>query len=134
MEIKSTAKFIRTAPDKIRILSALIKNKDIENALANLRNCTKYAADPLIVVIEQAKDIIKNINEDEKNFKIIVIMVNEGPKLKRRRILHQGRATTILKRMSHVTIILSDKKSDKRKQKQVKNQTNKKSDSIEGSA
>lgn len=119
MEIKTTAKFIRTAPDKIRILSNLVKGKTIEQALIQLQFSGRAAAKPLILVLKQAKDQAK-----DKNIKgdlvVKTMQVNEGPKLKRRRILHQGRATAILKRMSHITIVLSEQSNAKVKTQKVK--------------
>lgn len=111
--IKSSARFVRTAPDKVRILSGLIKNKNIENALNQLAFAGKYAAKPLSLVLKQAKAQIKDKNYDEETMLIKEIRIDEGPKLKRRRIRHQGRATAILKRMSHITIILKNNVSTK---------------------
>lgn len=130
MEIRATAKFVRTAPDKIRILSNLVKNKTIKQALTQLNFSGRAAAKPIILVLKQAKDQAK-----DKNIKgdlvVKTIQVDEGPKLKRRRIRHQGRATAILKRGSHITIVLSDNgnqkisasakaTADKQNQKQMK--------------
>lgn len=106
--IKSSARFVRTAPDKVRILYGLVKNKKIEDALAQLEFAGKYAAKPLILVLKQAKAQIKDRNLVEENMTIKEMRVDEGPKLKRRRIRHQGRSTAILKRLCHITIILSE--------------------------
>jgi large subunit ribosomal protein L22 len=107
--VKSSARFVRTAPDKVRILVGLIKNKKIEDALAQLEFAGKYAAKPLILVLKQAKAQIKDRNLVEDNMIIKEMRVDEGPKLKRRRIRHQGRATAILKRLCHITILLNEK-------------------------
>jgi large subunit ribosomal protein L22 len=108
MEIVARSRFVRTAPDKIRLLSAVIKDKGVEDAISSLNNTSKYASHPLILVLKQAKDQIKEKDGAIDKFKIKQVQIDEGPKLKRRRIRHQGRATAILKRMSHITIILTD--------------------------
>lgn len=112
MIITSTTKFIRVAPDKLRILSQMLKNKSYDFALTQLKFSGRAAAKPLINLLKQAKDSQKE-KFDDQTFFIKEIRINEGPKLKRRRILQQGRATTILKRMAHATIVLSDEKSKK---------------------
>ncbi|MEI6040346.1 MAG: 50S ribosomal protein L22 [Candidatus Berkelbacteria bacterium] len=107
--VKTSARFIRTAPDKIRNLAGLVKGQTIEKALAQVMFSGKAAATPLTMVLKQARAQIKDQNLIEDNFKVAEMRVDEGPKLKRRRICHQGRSTAILKRMSHLTIILNEK-------------------------
>lgn len=106
MEVKSTRRFIKTAPDKIRILSPMLKGKNYPQAIAQLQFSARAAAKPLILVLKQAKDQVKEQISNEEQLKVKEIRVDEGPKLKRRRIRHQGRATPILKRMSHLTVVL----------------------------
>lgn len=121
--IKTGARFVKTAPDKIRNLAGLVRGKTLDKALEQLAFAGKYAATPLSLVLRQAKAQIKDKNMLEDDFKIAEVRVDEGPKLKRRRIRHQGRATAILKRMSHITIILSNNgnpKSETRNPKQEK--------------
>ena len=125
MEIKSTAKFIRVSPDKLRILTSMLKNKSYNFGMDQLQVSTKDAAKPLINLLKQAKDSIKDQNINEESLFIKEIRIDEGPKLKRRRILHQGRATQILKRMSHATIVLTDNGSQKSKVKSQKEETKK---------
>lgn len=108
MEIISKAKFVKNTPDKLRNLTKLAKGKAPEVAISQLEFSLRAAAVPLISVIKQGMDQIKTKGEPGSEFKIVNILIDEGPKLKRRRIRHQGRATAILKRMAHITIIMSD--------------------------
>lgn len=105
-ELVIRARFIRMAPRKLRLVSGLILKKPLSQAMDILRFSSKAAAKPILLVLKnaasQAKD--RNLSED---IHIKNIMVNEGPKLKRRRIIHRGRSTSILKRMSHITVVLS---------------------------
>ena len=118
--IQSGARFVRTAPDKIRLLAGLVKGKTLSKSLEQLQFAGKYAAKPLSLVLKQLKAQLKDQNLVEEDFKVAEIRVDEGPKLKRRRLRHQGRATAILKRLSHITIILTDKGSTKPEVKAVK--------------
>lgn len=113
MQVIAKARFIRTAPDKIRLLKAIIFRKTIEEALAQLRFSNKNAAKSLTLILKQASAQIKDKNGEINTFRVDELRVDEGPKLKRRRIRHQGRATAILKRMSHITLVLSDGAGEK---------------------
>lgn len=113
-EICAKAKFLRTAPDKIRLLSYLVKGKNITQAITQLQNSCRAAAKPIILVLKQAKDQAKD-KDIQGELVVKSFQVNEGPKLKRRRIRQQGRATGILKRGSHITIVLTDNGNSKSK-------------------
>lgn len=127
MEIKTSSRFIRTAPDKIRLLAALVCGKKYEEAINQLLFTKKAATTPLIFTLKQAKDQAKAKGFSEQDITIKSVIVNEGPKLKRRRIRHQGRSSMILKRMSHINIVImtEDKpaKAEKSLTKGVKNGT-----------
>jgi len=112
MTITSKARFVRTAPDKIRNLAGLLKDKTIESAISQLSFSGREARKPLILVLKQARAQIKDKNLEPKDFFVKGLQVNEGPKLKRRRILHQGRSTMVLKRMAHIAIVLDDGKQE----------------------
>ena len=112
MDIKASAKFVKTTPDKARILAGLVVNQTPELAINQLTFCGRDAAKYIILVLQQAIDQVKTKGAEVNDFHVTSFIVNEGPKLKRRRIRHQGRATAILKRMAHITIILSDNKSE----------------------
>ena len=106
-EIVIRRRFVRTAPDKIRLVSGLIIGKKPEVALEILQFTPKAAVKPLILTLKSALSLAKD-TLDSSDLVIKQVRVDEGPKLKRRRIIHRGRATTILKRMSHITIVLRE--------------------------
>jgi len=116
MEVISEAKFVRIAPDKLRLVANQIKGMKLNKALAILQFNKKAASISLAVLLKQAKDQVKEKSRDEERLVVKQITVNEGPKLKRRRFLHQGRSTTILKRMSHIKVILTDEEKKKKDQ------------------
>lgn len=101
------SRFVRMAPDKVRLVAKAILGQDVDEALSILSFTPKLAKKPLILILKNAMAQAKDKNM--LNLKIKNIFVDEGPKLKRRRIIHRGRATTILKRMSHITVVLSER-------------------------
>jgi large subunit ribosomal protein L22 len=115
MEVKSGARFVKTAPDKIRIMAKMLKGKNIQEAIDQLTFSPKAAAKPLMFVFKQAREQAANGKTviSEETLKVREIRIDEGPKLKRRRLVNKGRSTTILKRMSHITIVLSDNGNSK---------------------
>ena len=126
MEIVARARFIKTAPDKIRILADLLKERKIEAALAQLGASSKIGAKSLSLVLKQAKGQIKDKNKEVTDFQIKSLQVDEGPKLKRRRICSKGRSTMILKRMSHIKITLTDNSDEKVVKKEINKEKSKK--------
>ncbi len=120
IEIISRRRFVKNAPDKIRFAAGLIKNKNLDQAMDALKFSNLAASKPLLLNLKQALSQAKDKDIPTENLSVKIIKVDEGPKLKRRRIIHQGRSTAILKRMAHVTIILTDDGKSK-----IKNQKSK---------
>ena len=123
------SRFVRQAPDKIRLVGKTLVGKKATEALNILTFLGKSAAKPLILIVKEAISRAKDKNLKTANWSIEdlyikAIAVNEGPKLKRRRIIHRGRSTNILKRMSHITIVLSDNANSKSKIRNPKQITN----------
>lgn len=99
------SRFVRMAPRKIRLVAGKLIGNDLEDALNMLKFISRGATKPLELVLKNGQSQAKDKNYDKIWVKNII--VDEGPKLKRRRIIHRGRATAILKRMSHITVVLS---------------------------
>lgn len=120
LEIVSRRRFVKNAPDKVRLAGSLIKGKNLSQAMDILRFTKLAAAKPLLLILKQGLSLAKDKDIPTENLQIKIIRIDEGPKLKRRRIVHQGRSTAILKRMAHVTVILTDDEKSK-----IKNQKSK---------
>jgi large subunit ribosomal protein L22 len=109
VEVKARAKFIRTSPRKARMVTDLIKGKGVEEAL-NILGFTKKAPAKIITKLLKSAvadaDQMKNLNVDTLFIKQIT--VDQGPTMKRYRPRAMGRATTIRKRMSHITVVLEE--------------------------
>lgn len=107
MKFQTTQKFIRVSPRKIRTVSKSIKNLSIPQALLQLKFSRAKASDILRKTILQAvANATNNHNLSDANLKIHTVEVNEGPTFKRWRAVSRGRAHSILKRTSHIKVIL----------------------------
>lgn len=109
MESKSVAKFIRISPQKARLVADLLRGKNVDLALNTLRFMPKKGARILRKVVESA---VANANQNQSidvdTLYIKKIFIDGGPMLKRIRPRPMGRANRILKRTSHITVILDE--------------------------
>jgi large subunit ribosomal protein L22 len=109
MEAKAVAKYIRVSPQKARLVVDLVRGKKIDEAKKILQFTRKYSAGIINKVLKSAVANAKqNPNIDESILYVKDIFVDQGPSLKRWRARAQGRAASIKKRMSHITIILDE--------------------------
>jgi large subunit ribosomal protein L22 len=109
MEARAVAKYIRVSPQKARLVVDLVRGKKIDEAKTILQFTRKYSAGVIGKVLKSAVANAKqNPNIDESILYVKDIFVDQGPSLKRWRARAQGRAASIKKRMSHITIILDE--------------------------
>ena len=109
MEARATAKYIRVSPQKVRLVVDLIRGKKIGEAQKTLMFTRKYAASQVRKVLGSAiANAKQNASMDETILYVKEIFVDQGPSLKRWRARAQGRAASIKKRMSHITVVLSE--------------------------
>jgi large subunit ribosomal protein L22 len=109
MEVKAKAKFIRTSPIKMLLVTNLIKKLPVDKALDQLQFINKLAAKPVAKLIKSAiANAEHNFELAKDNLFIKEITVNEGPTLKRWMPRAHGRATPIKKRTCHVNLILGE--------------------------
>lgn len=113
MEYKYSYKFVRMAPRKVRLVTNLVKNLSLKEALKQLKFNKKRAANPVYELLKSAQASQKETNRDQQNLNIKTLTCDEGPTLKRRRYKSRGRAVSIKKRTSHIMLILTDKQSKK---------------------
>ena len=104
---KAIAKFIRISPYKVRVVLDNIRGKSVNEAVAILENTSKAGALPIKkVVLSAAANAEHNLGMNKDELKIAECFANQGPTLKRMRPMAHGRAFRILKRTSHITVIL----------------------------
>lgn len=108
-EIIARRRFVKVTPDKVRRTGALIRGKKYQDALAYLRFYRPAGGSELIKTLQSAAAIGREREMPDEELAIKSVIVSEGPRLKRRRIIRQGRSTTILKRGSHLTVIMAPK-------------------------
>jgi large subunit ribosomal protein L22 len=95
------------SPRKVRLVVDLIRGKKIEDALTTLQFCKKHAALPVKKLLESAiANAVHNHMALRESLIVEAAFVNEGSSLKRWAPKAMGRATRILKRNSHITIIV----------------------------
>lgn len=109
METKAVAKYIRVSPQKTRLVADVIRGMKADTAVTTLRFMPKKAARILRKVLESA---VANADQrdsvDVDTLYVKEITVDGGPMLKRFSPRAQGRATRILKRTSHITVIVDE--------------------------
>lgn len=109
MEAKALLKYTRISPRKVEIVLDLIRNKPTDLAMGILKNTPKAACEDLQKLLKSAIANAEVKEMDTKNLYISECFVCPGPILKRIRPRAQGRAFRILKRTSHVTIVVKEK-------------------------
>ena len=109
MEARAVTKYLRIAPNKARLVADLIRGKRVGEALTVLRFTPKKGARLIKKTLQSALASAENTKKmDIDNLIVKTIYVDKGPVLKRWQPRAMGRATPILKRTSHVTVVLSD--------------------------
>ena len=106
---KAIAKYIRISPTKVRLVINLIRGKRIDEAKAILLNTPKSASEPVIKLLDSAiANAQNNLELSGDNLFISEVYADPGPTLKRFRARARGRGTRILKRTSHITVVLEE--------------------------
>lgn len=109
MEVRAHLRYLRIAPRKVRLVVNLVRGMPVDQAVDQLTVLPKRAALPVLKLVKSAvANAEHNFKLDPKQLRIKSIVANEGPKLKRWQPRAFGRAAEILKRMTHVTIVLED--------------------------
>ena len=110
MEARATAKFIRSSPQKVRLVVDLIRGRNASEALDILRFTKKRAATQVTKVLKSAIANAEQKDEAADVDRLLVsrAYVNEGPRMKRMRPAPMGRALRYQRRMSHISIHVSD--------------------------
>jgi len=109
MEARAVGKYIRISPQKIRLVADVVRGMDVDKAITTLKFMPKKGAKILRQVIESA---VANATQDDQvdvdNLFVKKIAIDGGPSLKRIRPRAMGRATKIIKRTSHITVVLDE--------------------------
>lgn len=109
MEARAVLKYARISPRKARLVVDTIRGKEVAEALRSLSFTDKKAAPMVAKIVRSAVANAEQqgVNDPDKLF-VKSTFVNEGPTIKRFMPRAMGRATQILKRTSHITVVLSE--------------------------
>ena len=109
-EVKAVARYIRTAPRKLRLVMDGIRGLPVEKALTILKFTPKRAAKTLAKVLKSAvANAENNFHLDAESLFVHGAFVDGGPVMKRWIPRAMGRASQVLKKTSHITFIVKQR-------------------------
>jgi len=109
MQAKAKLRYARISAQKGRLVADQIRGLPVERALEVLQFSKKKGAALMKKVLDSAiANAENNEGADVDELKVVAVMVDEGPTMKRIRARAKGRATRILKRTSHITVAVGD--------------------------
>ena len=104
---KAIARHVRISPYKVGRVLDLIRGKDYAEAVAILENVQKSSSEPVKkVLMSAAANAEHHLGMSKDNLYVAACYADQGPTLKRVMPRAQGRAFRILKRTSHITVVL----------------------------
>jgi large subunit ribosomal protein L22 len=110
MEVSAKLSYARISAQKSRLVADQIRGLPVDKALQTLNFSTKKAAGMIKKILESAiANAEHNEGADIDELKVSKIYVDEGPTYKRMRARAKGRGNRILKRTSHITVVVGDK-------------------------
>jgi large subunit ribosomal protein L22 len=110
LEGRAIEKHIRMSAQKVRLVLDVVRGKPVNEALAVLKFLPHRAAGPVAKALKSAAaNAENNFNLDPDNLVITHAVADEGRTLKRWRPRARGRVNQILKRSSHITVVVAEK-------------------------
>jgi large subunit ribosomal protein L22 len=110
MKIKAEARNLRLTPRKARLVLDLVRGKDVKMA-RDILSVMHHKAAPLIsdVVKSASANAVFNYKLDEKKLYVSEAYINAGPLIKRLETRARGRGNIIHKKISHITVYVSER-------------------------
>jgi large subunit ribosomal protein L22 len=103
----AVARFVRVTPQKARRVAALVRGADVDSALATLQFAPQAVSEVFYKLVASAvANATSTENLDRANLVVSKVLVDEGPTMKRWRPRAKGAANRILKRTSHITVVV----------------------------
>jgi len=112
IQAEATARYVRTSAQKAGLVLALIRGKDVNQALATLKFTRKAIAEDISKVLRSAIANATNkegFSGDVDKLFVSACYANQGPSMKRIRPAPMGRAFRVLKRMAHLTVRVAER-------------------------
>jgi large subunit ribosomal protein L22 len=110
VEVTAKATRVRVSPRKMRLVIDMVRGRDVQEAMGILQFTPNKAADDVFKTIKSARASAENnydLNPDQLYVK--TIFADDGPTYKRFKPRARGRVNQILKRTSHLTVILAER-------------------------
>ncbi|BBO85547.1 50S ribosomal protein L22 [Desulfosarcina ovata subsp. sediminis] len=109
MEVRATQRHVRISPQKVRMIADAIKGKPAEDAINALKFMPQKSAGIVEKIMRSAvANADQNTSIDVDELIVSNLFVDQGPSLKRFKARARGRGARILKRTSHITVVLSE--------------------------
>lgn len=109
MEVRAVAKYVRVQPRKVRIVADEIRGKSALHSAALLRYHPSKSARALRkVLVSAVANAVENHGLSPEGLNVATIMIDEGPRIKRIQARAMGRANRIIKKTSHITVVVED--------------------------
>lgn len=109
MDVTATARHIRTSPRKLRPVVDVVRGKKVDEALAILTFLPSPSARTVAKLLKSAAANAENNYEMTlADLRIVGIFVDEGRRLKRFRAGPRGRVKPLMKRSSHITVVVRE--------------------------
>jgi len=112
MEAKATAKYVRMSSSKLKPVTDLVRGKNLDEALTILKFTPGKGSELVEKVVQSAAANAENNHDmNVDDLYVAEINANQGPTMKRWRAGAQGRAGMILKRTSHISVVLREREA-----------------------
>ena len=112
MEVRAIARHIRMSPRKVRLVGNAIKGKSVREAMAALLLIPNKAGDPIAKAVKSAAaNAENNYNLSTDDLYVVQVVADPGRSLKRFRARARGRAAPIIKRSSHITVVVKEREA-----------------------
>lgn len=123
MEVIAKSKYVRTSPRKVRLVADVVRGLKAEEAEKILKGFNKRATQPLLLTLKQGvANAVKNFDLIKDSLVIKSLEVGKGPTYKRGKAVSRGYWHPILKRTSHIKMVLEGQprvKEEKGKKKDI---------------
>lgn len=112
-EVRAVARYVGISPQKVRLIADLVRGKNAREALDILRFTSKAAAEPVSKAIASAvANAVENKQFTEADLVISQIYVDGGPVRQWRRFAARGRFRPVLRKSSHITVVLTEQEEE----------------------
>lgn len=108
---KAVGKYLLVSPSKVRPVANLVRGKDCTEAVAILEAMPHKGSDLILKVLKSAiaNALNRNNKLDEESLYVSELRIDDGPRLKRVWARSHGKRDILLRRMSHITVVVDEK-------------------------